>query len=426
VQYDFLILIGGFLVLMFVRVPIAFAMGISSLIFLLHTDMPISVLAQRLAVGLNSFPLLAIPLFIFVGQLMNTSGMSQRIFDFSSTLVGHIRGGLGHVNILASMIFAGVSGTAVSDAASLGVIEMKAMKDEGYEPAFSAAVTVASSTIGPIIPPSVVLIIYGVMAEVSIGRLFIGGFLPGVTMGFLLMALVYYMGGKMNMPTRPRSSPGQIFKAFLAAFFPLLLPVIILSGIAFGVTTPTEAGAIAVVYAIVLGVIYGEITWRNIGSILGETVILTGSIMFVVATATLFSWLLVSQNIPQKASDLILRITTNPWMVLILINIFLLILGMFIDVMAILIIVTPVFVPVLAQFNIDLVHFGVVLTLNLMIGGITPPMGILCYIVSDVGRVPVEQVFRASTIFLIPLLISLFIITFVPSIVTFLPNLVFR
>ncbi|MBM4323727.1 MAG: TRAP transporter large permease [Deltaproteobacteria bacterium] len=426
VPFESFVLIGGFLILMVFRVPIAFSMGIASLAYLLYTGMPVTVLSQRLSAGLNSFPLLAIPLYILVGQLMNTSGMSQRIFDFSSTLVGHIRGGLGHVNILASMIFAGVSGTAVSDAASLGAIEMKVMKEEGYDPVFSAAVTAASSTIGPIIPPSVVLIIYGVMAEVSIGRLFMGGLLPGVAMGFLMMVLVYHMAKKITMPVRPRASLSEGVRSFRNAFFPLLLPFIILSGIAFGITTPTEAGAIAVAYSFLLGILYKEITTKNISSIFSETVTVTCSVMFVVANATLFSWLLVSQNIPQRAADFILSFTGDPLLVFFLINLFILILGMFLDTMAILIIATPVLVPMVSKLGIDLVHFGVVMTLNLMIGGLTPPMGILCYIVSDVGRVPVEKVFRAILIFLIPLLICLFLITFIPPLVTFLPDLLFK
>lgn len=425
-EYGALILIGGFLVLLFLRVPIAFCMGFSSLAYLLYSGMPVTVLSQRLAAGLNSFPLLAVPLYIFVGQMMNSATMSQRIFDFCAALSGHIRGGLAHVNILNSMIFAGISGTAVADAASLGGLEIKIMREQGYDPAFSAAVTAASATIGPIIPPSVVMIIYGVMAEVSVGRLFMGGFIPGILMGLMMMALVYIMSYRIHMPTSPRAPFRKIWATFKSAFLTLLLPVIISLGIAVGVTTPTEAGAIAVVYSIVLGISYGEITMKNLPSIFSECMIITCNVMFVVANATLFAWLLVTQNIPNMASDLILSITQDPWWALVLINIVVLIMGMFLDTMAILIIVTPVFVPLVSSLGIDLVHFGILLALNLMIGGITPPLGILCYIVSDVGKVPIEKVFRATMVFLIPLLACLFLITYFPSLVTFLPNLLFK
>ena len=425
-EYGALILIGGFLVLLFLHVPIAFCMGFSSLAYLLYSGMPVTVLSQRLAAGLNSFPLLAVPLYIFVGQMMNSATMSQRIFDFCAALSGHIRGGLAHVNILNSMIFAGISGTAVADAASLGGLEIKIMREQGYDPAFSAAVTAASATIGPIIPPSVVMIIYGVMAEVSVGRLFMGGFIPGILMGLMMMALVYIMSYRIHMPTSPRAPFRKIWATFKSAFLTLLLPVIISLGIAVGVTTPTEAGAIAVVYSIVLGISYGEITMKNLPSIFSECMIITCNVMFVVANATLFAWLLVTQNIPNMASDLILSITQDPWWALVLINIVVLIMGMFLDTMAILIIVTPVFVPLVSSLGIDLVHFGILLALNLMIGGITPPLGILCYIVSDVGKVPIEKVFRATMVFLIPLLACLFLITYFPSLVTFLPNLLFK
>jgi tripartite ATP-independent transporter DctM subunit len=425
-EYGWVILVGGFIGLILLRVPLAFAMGFSSLAYILAVGMPITALAQRLAAGLNSFPLLAVPFYIFAGQLMNTSGVSTRIFNFAASMVGHIRGGLGHVSILANMIFAGISGTAVAEAAAMGAIEMKVMKEEGYDPAMSAAICASSATIGPIIPPSVVFIIYGVMAEVSIGRLFAGGFVPGIAMGLSLMILVYYFAGKVSMPTRPRATLRQAIQAFGKAFFSLMMPVIILGGIAVGVVTPTESGALAVFYAIILGILYKEITWYTAPSIFEETITVTCSIMFIIASATAFSWLLVSQNIPQICANYVLSITQNKLLVLLFINIILLIMGCFLDTMAILIIVTPVFVPLVSSLGIDLIHFGVVLTLNLMIGGLTPPMGILFYIVSDVGKVPVEKVIRAVIPFLIPLVIVLLLITYIPPLVTWLPNLIFK
>jgi tripartite ATP-independent transporter DctM subunit len=423
---ELIILLVVFLLLLFLRTPIAFAMGISALVFLLMEDIKITILSQRLASGLNSFPLLAIPLYILAGQLMNTSGISERIFQFAASLVGHVRGGLGHVNILASMIFAGISGTAVSDAASLGAVEMKAMKDAGYDPGFSAAVTAASSAIGPIIPPSVVLIIYGVMGEVSIGSLFLGGVIPGVIIGLVLMGLVFIISIKRDFPSQKKTSFRQKGLALQRAFLSLLMPLIILGGIVLGITTPTEAGVLAVLYAIILGVIYREINWKTFLVSMREGLTINASIMLIVSVAAIFSWVLVSQNVPSLVAAIILSLTSNPIIVLLMVNLFLLILGMFFDTMAILIICTPIFIPLMNMIGVDLVHFGVIMVFNLMIGIITPPMGICLYIVSDVGEVPVIKVMKESVPFIIPLLIALLIITFFPQTVLWLPELVFN
>jgi len=423
---ELILLLVVFLILLFLRTPIAFAMGISALVFILVGDIKITILSQRLASGLNSFPLLAIPLYIMAGQLMNTSGISERIFQFAASLVGHVRGGLGHVNILASMIFAGVSGTAVSDAASLGAVEMKAMKDAGYDPGFSAAVTAASSAVGPIIPPSVVLIIYGVMGEVSVGSLFLGGVIPGIIIGFVLMGLVYIIAVKRGYPSQKKTTIRQKGIALQRAFLSLLMPLIILGGIVLGITTPTEAGVLAVLYAIFLGVMYKEINWKTFLVSMREGLTINASIMLIVSVAAIFSWVLVSQNVPRIVADLILSLTSNPIIVLLLVNLFLLILGMFFDTMAILIICTPIFIPLMNMIGVDLVHFGVIMVFNLMIGIITPPMGICLYIVSDVGEVPVATVIRESLPFIIPLLIALLIITFFPQTVLWLPELVFN
>ncbi len=423
---ELIMLILIFLFLLFLKTPIAFSMGIAALAFILIEDIKITILSQRLVSGLNSFPLLAIPLYIIAGQLMNTSGISNRIFQFAAALVGHVRGGLGHVNILASMIFAGISGTAVSDAASLGAVEMKAMKDAGYDPGFSAAVTAASSAIGPIIPPSVVLIIYGVMGEVSIGALFLGGIIPGVVIGLVLMVLVYILAIKRKFPRQEKTTLSQKKIAFQKALLPLFMPVIILGGIIFGITTPTEAGVLAVIYALILGIVYREINLKTFLVSMREGLTVNASIMLIVSIAAIFSWVLVSQNVPRIAAELILSISNNPILVLLMVNLFLLILGMFFDTMAILIICTPIFIPLMNMIGVDLVHFGVIMVFNLMIGIITPPMGICLYIVSDVGDVPIITVMKESIPFIIPLLIALLIITFFPQTVLWLPELVLK
>lgn len=322
------ILVGSLLAFLVVRMPIGFAMSISSFLYILYQGRyPLTLIPQRFATGMESFPLLAVPFFILAGQMMNQTGVTTRIFSFANALVGHIKGGLAHVNILASVIFAGMSGTANADVAGLGTIEIKAMVERGYDPAFSAAVTAASSVIGPIIPPSVMLVIYAVITEVSVGRLFLGGILPGLIIAAALMLMVYFFQSDHDVPTQPRASLGEVGKSLKEAALPLLAPVIILGGIFAGVVTPTEAGVVAIVYAIVLGFIYKEMNLNVLWDVFVESVKSTAVVMFIIFSASIFGWLVVRENIPQLVSSIILSFTTNPAVVLLLINVFLLILG---------------------------------------------------------------------------------------------------
>ncbi|MEM5769958.1 MAG: TRAP transporter large permease, partial [Bacillota bacterium] len=358
------------------------------------------------------------------GLLMNMSGVSRRIFDFANALVGHRTGGLGHVNVVASMIFAGMSGSAVADAAGLGAIEMKAMHDAGFDDGFSGAITAASSTIGPVIPPSIPMVLYGGLTSVSVGRLFLGGFLPGLLMGAALMLMVYLEAKKRHYPVSPKCTLREIWNSFLQALPSLLMPVIILGGILSGLFTPTEAATMACVYAMILGIlVYREIDLKSFWSLLKETLRNTAQVMAIIAAAGLFGWLMTYQGIPAAVIRGICAITDNRLVVLILLNVILLILGCFMEGNAILILTVPIFVPIANQFGIDLVHLGVMMCLNVMIGTITPPVGMCLYPVCTLGNLSMQALVKEILPFLGVLVVTVFIVTYVTPLTTFLPSL---
>ena len=421
-----LLLLGTFVILIMARAPIAFALLISSVAYLTHYGgVPLRVVTQRMAAGPDSFPLLAVPLFIMAGSLMNTGGITERIFDFARTLVGHWTGSLGHVNILASIIFSGMSGAAIADAGGLGVIEIEAMRAEGYDDEFSVAITAASSTIGPIIPPSIPMVVYGVVAGVSVGGLFIGGVIPGLLMALSLGIMVYYYAVKRNYPKHPRATLPELWQSLKSSFLPLMTPVIIIGGIFTGVFTPTEAAVVAVIYAAILGtVIYKELTLQDLHRILLDTVETTASVMLIVATASIFGWILAREQIPQLVAASLLGVTRNPYALLFLINIFLLIVGCFMETTAALTILIPVLLPTVTSVGVDPLHFGLVMILNLMIGLLTPPLGMVLNVLVSVSKVPFEDVARATMPFLIPLIVVLFLITYIPGLVLGLPRVV--
>lgn len=415
------------LVMIAIRMPMGYALGIAGLAyyFLLPGDIGLTALLDQMVRGIHSYSFLAVPFFIFAGRLMNSSGVSRRIFDFALSLVGRFKGGLGHVNILASVIFAGMSGAAIADAAGLGVIEIESMKREGYNHSFAACITAASATIGPIIPPSITMVIYGVLAEASIGRLFIGGIVPGLLMGAALMVTVYIMAVRdpKSFPTRPRAGLKEVAVSFKNAFLPLWAPVIILGGIAFGVTTPTEAGVLAVAYAFLLGVLYRELDWAAMKQMLVATSKQVGSVMFILAGARLFSYIMTLQRVPTVLTGAVIGLTESPLVLLMILNIVLLILGMFLNSSTILVLTVPVLSPILAQYGIDPIHFGVVMTLNVMIGMLTPPLGVVLYVCADIAKVPFERVLRDIIPFYVPLIVVLLLITYIPGLVLWLPNL---
>lgn len=425
------VFLTALLMLIFGGMAIAFSMGVTSLVVVVIDrglgNIPYGIIAQRMVYGVNSFPLLAIPFFLLAGRLMNTAGITDRIFKFCNVLIGHVRGGLGHVNILASMIFAGMSGSAVADAVGLGQIEIKAMKDQGYDPDFSAAITAASATIGPIIPPSIPMVLYGVLGNVSVGALFIGGIVPGVLMGLFLMITVSVIAKRRGYPIQARARFQDMALATLKALFPLFCPVILVGGIWTGIFTPTEAAAVAVVYSLFLGLIlYRELNFRSLIKVLREALDDTSVILFIVSAASLYGWLLARYQIPAGIAEKILAISQDPLIILLLVNGFLLVVGAFMESLAAINILTPILLPLAIKVGIDPLHFGVVMVLNLMIGLLTPPVGMVLYAVQRVSGVPFERLQRALLIYFIPLLLVLLLITLYPPLVMWLPSTLWR
>ena len=420
-------LIIGLFFFLLIGMPVAFALGIPSIIyFIFDKSLPNFAAIQTMVAGANTYTLLAVPFFIFAGNLMNTGGVTKRIFDFSNNLVGHIKGGLGHVNVVASMIFAGMSGTAIADAGGLGTIEIDAMRRVGYNDSLTIGITAASSTIGPIIPPSLPVVIYAVVASCSVGRLFAAGVIPGFMMGLALMIMIYFLADKYNTPVVKRSSFKTIVSSFLSAFWSLLTPAIILGGIFFGIFTPTEAAAIASVYAIILGYfIYRDIGFKQLWYAVKISMISTVQVMIIVVSATLYAWILAREQVPQAVAHYILSLSGNYYLILFFINIVLLIVGMFMETIAAINILVPVLIPVIAELGIDPIQFGVIMILNLMIGLLTPPFGTVLFVLSGVAKVPVEKVAKDTAIFLIPLLVVLVLIVLFPQLTLFLPNLIY-
>lgn len=413
------------LLMMLLGVPIFVSLGIASLLHLLTSNLNLLTLPQRITNAANSFPLLAAPFFILMGNIMNTSGVTRRIFNFANALVGWLRGGLGHANIVASMIFAGMSGSAVADAGGLGTIEIEAMKERGYDTDFSAAVTAASATVGPIIPPSLPMIIYGVLADTSVGKLFIGGIIPGLLMGLSMMAMVGLIGRKRNYPKEPFPTLTSLWKAFQEAFWALLAPVILFGGIVSGVFTPTEAAVVAAFYALILGLfIYKEFQLRQLPQLILMTMETNGVVLALVMTAVLFGWNLSVADVPQTLGRALLYVSSNPIVVLLIINLFLLAVGCFMEAIAAMMILIPILLPVAIKLQIDPIQVGLIIVLNLMIGTITPPVGIVLFVTANVAKIPFERVTKATIPFLVPLLIVLFLITLVPGITTWLPTLI--
>ena len=408
--------------------PVAIALGGSSLLFVLISGkVPDLVVVHRMVNGVDSFPLLAVPFFILAGTLMNAVGITNRIFAFATACVGWMHGGLGHVNIGASIIFAGMSGAAVADAGGLGTIEIKAMRDAGYDADFSVGVTAASSTIGPIIPPSLPMVIYGVMASASIGQLFAAGFIPGLLMAAALMMMVAWYAHKRNYPRDAKFAVSILWATFQRAFLSLMTPVIIVGGILTGVFTPTEAATAAVIWAMILGfVVYRTLNLRRFVRVSMETIETTAIIMLIVAGASIFAWLLTSNRVTEQFASLVSGITDNKFLILILLNIILFIVGFFMETVAAITILVPVLLPLAVSVGVDPVHFGVIMVLNLMIGLLTPPVGMVLYVLSRVSGVSFERCTKATLPFLIPLVAVLLLITFVPEFSMWLPTLIYR
>jgi len=427
---EMLVVFIGLLIIFFIMgVPVAISIGLTCMAVLWaqndFASIPLSLFPLKMMHGINNFPILAIPFFILAANVMNAGSVTPRIFNLANALVGHVRGGLGHVNVIASMIFAGMSGTAVADAAGLGSLEIKAMRDQGYPLPYSIGITGASSVIGPIIPPSVAMVIYGWLGDVSVGGLFMGGLIPGVLMGLSLMVMTLILSYRIKMPLQPRPPVGEVFRLSGRALLSLMAPVIIVGGIWSGVFTPTESGVVASAYAIVLGmVVYRDITWSDLLKVFQTTIAFTAIVLFIISMAVLYGWLLVRLQIPLTLAELVVRISTNTTMLLILIVFFFLIVGCFMSVIESVLIFTPVMAPMVKMLGIDPLFFGVLTVISLSVGVITPPFGNVLYVMVGITNSSFEEVVKAILPFFIPILAVILLLVFFPALVTFLPRYV--
>jgi len=413
-------------VLFFAGVPITFSLGLTALLGLLLKGIPPLVMVQKLWTGVDSFSLVAVPLFILAGNLMSQGGISRRLVDFAQTLLGHWTAGLAMVGIVACMFFAAVTGSAIADAAAIGALLIPAMVEQGYDRPFAASLVASAGTIGPIIPPSIPMVLYGVMASTSIAKLFAGGFIPGVLMGLGLAIYAYVVGKKRGYRGREkRASVREVAVGFKDALLALAMPVIIIGGILSGAFTATESGVVAVVYALVIGlVVYKELTWSDLARILRETGLTTATVLFVIGNAALFTWLLTVDQVPQQLTQFIIGLQGGKALVLLIVNLVLLFVGTFIDTISALTIFTPLFLPIVKAVGIDPVHFGVILAVNLTIGMVTPPLGVVIFVTSRIAKVTLREMLPDLLPQISVLIAVLVLITYWPSLVMWLPNLV--
>lgn len=413
-----------FLTAMVLGFPVAFCLGITSLVALVIGDVPLLLIAQRMFTGIDSFPLMAVPFFVLAGELMNRGGTTKRLIDFANVLVGRVPGGLAHTNILASMFFGGISGSAVADAAAMGTVLVPGMIRKGFPPGFSAAVTAASSTMGPIIPPSILMVLMGVTTGLSIGGLFASGIVPGLLLGISMMGLSYFMAVRYNFPREIFPlSPKIIFIEFTRAGPALLAPFIILGGILGGVFTPTESAAVAVLYAFILGkYIYRELTFKDLADVFVQSSITTAVLLLIIGMANIFAWVLTSEQIPTRIAQAMLTITENPYLILMIINLFLIFIGMFLEGGAAIIILAPTLLAVTNSLGINSLHFGLVMVLNLAVGLLTPPLGVCLFVVCGVTKIDLGIIIRSVMPFLAVEFAVLFIVSYFPSLILFLPK----
>lgn len=409
--------------LLVIRVPIAFALGITAWIYMWLGGVDLVVLAQQVANGPDNWILLAMPLFVLAGLLMNTTGISDRIFDLARALVGHIRGGLGLVNVVDSMLFGGLSGSAVADAAALGSVILPAMAKEGYPPAFSAALTSSTASIGIIIPPSIPMIIYGAVASVSVGALFIGGIIPGILVGLGQGLAVYAIARRRGWGGETRFSWRGLGQAIAGAWLALVMPVIILGGIMLSVFTPTEAGAVAVVYGVLVGFAYRTLTLRSLYRALVDSAVLTAMVMILVSTSLSLGWVLSHERVPQIVTAWFLEFTRDPTLLLLVITVLLIVVGCFLHGDPILLIIVPILLPAVKALGIDLVHFGLIVTFTIAIGQQTPPVGSTLFVVSALSGRDIMEITAANIPFILVITAIMYVLLFVPQLVLFLPRL---
>lgn len=415
----------SFVVLLVIGTPIAFAVGIAGVIgFIVHDPQLLRLVPQRMFAGVDSFPLMAIPFFVLAGDLMGTSGILMRLIRFADTLVGHVRGGIAHVAIVSSMIFAGISGSAIADASALGTTLIPAMEKAGYSRRFACALIGAAAIIGPIIPPSIPMVVYAfVVGQVSIGGLFLAGVVPGIVIGLGLMVIVHVVARKQGFTARPRASLREMAAAFGDAIWALLMPVIILGGILGGIFTATEAAAVSVAYAILVGrVITRELEWRHVERALARCVVVSAVVFFLLATSNVVSWLLTANMVPANLGVWLRGVTTEPAVFLIMVVILLFVVGCFLDNIAAMIMIAPILAPVAAQYGLHPLHFGMVFVIGSVIGMYTPPVGAVLFTVCGVAKASLEDVVRESPPFLIWLVALWLMVAYVPDLVLTVPN----
>ena len=421
-------LFTSFLGALFIGLPVVVALGGTSLLYVwLQGDLPLLVVVHRMVNGIDSFPLLAVPFFIMTGNLMNSAGITDRIFNFAIASIGWAKGGLGHVNVFASVIFAGMSGTAVADAGGLGTIEIKAMRDNKYPDHFAIGITAASSVIGPIIPPSLPLVIYGVMANASIGQLFAAGILPGLLIALVLFLWVAIEARVRGYPRDAHFTWVRLARSTRRTLLPLMTPVILIGGMKSGVFTPTEAAIAATTYALLLGLaVYRSLGWNRLVRVSMDTIETTSIVLVIVAGASIFGWLVTTTRISEQMAEAVLSVTENRALVLLLVNLVLLVVGCFMETIAAITILVPVLLPLVTKVGVDPVHFGIIMTLNLVIGLLTPPVGMVLYILARIAERSFEYVTKSVLPFLVPLFVALAIVTYWPSFVLYLPTVLYR
>jgi C4-dicarboxylate transporter DctM subunit len=419
------VLLCPMLLLMLLGMSIFLSMGISCALFVFIFDLPNMILAKSYVTGLASYDFLALPFYFVAGDLMGGGGITQKLVQFSQAFIGHIRGGLSHVTIVAGMIFAGVSGSAVADASAVGSVLIPSMKKSGYPAPYIAALTAATATLGPIIPPSIPCVIYALVAHISVGKLFMAGAVPGIMMGGYLLVVSVYLSYRRGYPATKRATLREIAKITVTSFPAVIMPVIILGGIISGIVTPTEAGVIAVVYGLVVGnLLYKGLKLRDVPRIFGNAMINSAVILIIIATSGLFGWIIANMGLGAFLVKFFLSISTNKWVILAILNIAFLIWGCFLDGLMAIIIVVPVLLPLIEKLGIDPTHFGLVVIINLGIGLLTPPVGTLLYLCSKMADANLVEVIKELVPFLVVLLLALILFTYVPQTVLWLPNLV--
>lgn len=422
----FIVLFIGFIVLILLRVPVSMAIGAAVLLTFATSEFSDSlyIIPQQVLEGVNKPSLAAVPFFIMAGNLMNVVGMTDRIFNFANSLVGHFRAGLAQVNVLSSMIFAGVSGAAVADCAGLGAIEIKAMRERGYKAEFAAAVTVCSAVVGPIIPPSIGLVIYAFLAQQSVERMFLAGLIPGLIVGGSLMLFNRILAIRHDFPTQERAPLSEVKRTAVDGVLALIAPGIILGSILGGFVTATEAGVLACVYSMGLGLYYRSLTKARLWQALTDTMLMTSVIMIIIGFSIAMGWLLAIEQVPQQIGDAVFSVTDSRYVFLAIMLVFIILVGCVVEGVPAKLMLVPMLLPVIDSFGIDRVHFGIIIQLGLLIGIATPPMGIGLYIMVEVGKVPFERVTMSVLPFLVPLMLVLILITYVPQLTLWFPDLI--